>query len=259
MIQLLAPIISSALAPTLAASSVPALASLGTLLSKPIIGSALTSGIASLLGGDDIGDALKSAAIGGVGGAIGLGGETAAGSRTLAGDIAKVAQEQGSEAAKKLLIEREGGIVPLLTKGIGGLTGDAEGKGGLLSPQNLILASMFMPQAEAEEPEPHMGGGYYGPGMTYVPASRVLKRAEGGRIVGPGTPTSDSIPATIYQDGIPVGEAALSTQEVVLSHKDLAALDPNGDYEKVSEMIGNTKNGDRGKAAAELFLKMQKA
>jgi len=101
MIQLLAPIISSALAPTLAASSVPALASLGTLLSKPIIGSALTSGIASLLGGDDIGDALKSAAIGGVGGAIGLGGKTAAGSRTLAGDIAKVAQEQASEAAKK--------------------------------------------------------------------------------------------------------------------------------------------------------------
>ena len=259
MIQaLLAPLISSALAPTLAASSVPALASFGSLLSKPIIGSALSSGIASLLTGDDIGDALKSAALGGVGGAIGLGGKTAAEGRTLAGDIAKVAQEQGSEAAKKLLLEREGQIIPLLTKGIGGLTGDTEG-GGLLSPKNLILASMFMPQEPAPERKPWMGGGYYGPGSRYVPASRVLNRAEGGRIVGPGTPTSDSIPATIYQDGMPVGEAALSTQEVVLSHKDLAAMDPDGNYERASEIIGNAKNGDRAKAAAELYLKMRKA
>ena len=118
---------------------------------------------------------------------------------------------------------------------------------------------MFAPAPKTPEREPYMGGGYYGPGGRYVPASRVLNRAEGGRIVGPGTPTSDSIPATIYQDGMPVGEAALSTQEVVLSHKDLAAMDPDGNYERASELIGNAKNGDRAKMAAELYLKMRKA
>ena len=46
---------------------------------------------------------------------------------------------------------------------------------------------------------------------------------------------------------------------MVLSHKDLAAMDPNGDYERASEIIGNAKNGDRAKAAAEMYLKMQRA
>jgi len=67
MIQFLAPFLTSYLAPTLAASATPAVAALGTALSKPIIGSALSTGIASLLSGDDVGDALKNAAIGGVG------------------------------------------------------------------------------------------------------------------------------------------------------------------------------------------------
>ena len=229
MIQLLAPILSSALAPALAASSIPAVASLGTVLSKPLIGSALSSGIASLLSGDDIGDALKSAAIGGVGGALGLD---------------KAGQGLGEAVKEKGLAE-----------GLATLTG----KEGLFSPGNLLLLSALAPKPKSEKPKPFIGGGYYGAGMRHIPARDVFNVAEGGRIVGPGTPTSDSIPAMIYQDGVPVQEAALSTQEVVLSHKDLAALDPNGDYEKVSEMIGNTKNGDRGKAAAELFMKMKRA
>lgn len=41
--------------------------------------------------------------------------------------------------------------------------------------------------------------------------------AMGGEIEGPGTGTSDSIPATIYQDGKPVQKAALSDGEFVMT------------------------------------------
>ena len=240
MIQLLAPLLAPALG---SAATAAGMGTLGSLLSSKILGPALLSGIGSLLTGDDLQGALKSAAMGGVGGALGLGG-AGAGAAAKATPEA-LAQGALAEKAKEQTLS---GVLSTLT-----------GKEGLLSPGNLILASMFMPQEPAPERKPYMGGGYYGPGGRYVPASRVLNRAEGGRIVGPGTPTSDSIPATIYQDGQPVGEAALSTQEVVLSHKDLAAMDPDGNYERASEIIGNAKNGDRAKAAAELYLKMRKA
>lgn len=43
--------------------------------------------------------------------------------------------------------------------------------------------------------------------------------ADGGAIQGPGTGTSDSIPAMIYQDGQPVQKAALSNGEHVITAK----------------------------------------
>lgn len=240
MIQFLAPFLAPALSTALAGSSVPFLAKLGTsLVGNPMLSSAVTSGIGSLLSGDDFGDALKNAAIGGVGGALGLGG-------TGAGTTA--------DAAKTAALENT-----VKEKGVMSALGNLTGKDGILSPGNLMLLSMFAPKPKNPERKPYLGGGYYGPGGRYVPASRVFGAVEGGRIEGPGTPTSDSIPAMIYQDGQPVQEAALSTQEVVLSHKDLAAMDPNGDYERASEIIGNAKNGNRAKAAAEMYLKMQRA
>lgn len=245
MIQLLAPMLAPALG---SAATAAGMGTLGSLLSSKILGPALLSGIGSLLTGDDLQGALKSAAMGGVGGALNLGG-AGAGAGAKEGVTSAVTDEAVRQSLGEIIQD----------KGLGAGLASLTGKEGLLSPGNLILASMFMPQEPAPERKPYMGGGYYGPGGRYVPASRVLNRAEGGRIVGPGTPTSDSIPATIYQDGQPVGEAALSTQEVVLSHKDLAAMDPDGNYERASEIIGNAKNGDRAKAAAELYLKMRKA
>lgn len=82
--------------------------------------------------------------------------------------------------------------------------------------------------------------------------------ARGGYIEGPGTGTSDDIPAQIYQDGQPVGEALLSDGEVVLSHKDLAQLDPKGDSERAGQKLGNAGNGNRGKMAAQMFLEAEK-
>jgi len=63
----------------------------------------------------------------------------------------------------------------------------------------------------------------------------------GGYIEGPGTSTSDSIPATIYQGGQPVREAALSDGEFVVNSRTVKAL---GD-------------GDRDAGAARLYRMQQ--
>ena len=80
--------------------------------------------------------------------------------------------------------------------------------------------------------------------------------ARGGLIEGPGTGTSDDIPAMIYQDGKPVQEAMLSNGEVVLSLKDLRNIG-GGDAEMAGKMIGDAPNGTRGAVAAKLFKNMQ--
>jgi len=80
--------------------------------------------------------------------------------------------------------------------------------------------------------------------------------ARGGLIEGPGTGTSDDIPAMIYQDGNPVQEAMLSNGEVVLSLKDLSNIG-GGDAEMAGKMIGDAPNGTRGAVAAKLFRNMQ--
>ena len=81
---------------------------------------------------------------------------------------------------------------------------------------------------------------------------------EGGRIEGPGTGTSDSIPAMIYQDGMPVQEARLSTNEVVLSNKDLANIDPDKNVERAATKVGNAKNGTRGRVIAKMYNDLQR-
>lgn len=82
--------------------------------------------------------------------------------------------------------------------------------------------------------------------------------AAGGYIQGPGTKTSDDIDAVIYQNGVPVQEALLSDGEVVLSHKDLAAMDPDGDSNRAGQLIGGAPNGQRAKKAAEMYMALQK-
>ncbi len=64
--------------------------------------------------------------------------------------------------------------------------------------------------------------------------------AMGGYIEGPGTGTSDSIPATIYQNGVPVGDAALSTGEFVMTK---AAVDGAGGAAKMYEHMRKFENG----------------
>jgi hypothetical protein len=65
--------------------------------------------------------------------------------------------------------------------------------------------------------------------------------AQGGFVKGPGTGTSDSIPARIYQGGRPVQEARLSDGEFVMTNR----------------AVKGAGNGDRGKGAAEMYRMMR--
>lgn len=65
--------------------------------------------------------------------------------------------------------------------------------------------------------------------------------ARGGYIQGPGTGRSDSIPATIYQDGRPVQDAALSDGEFVMTE----------------QAVRGAGNGDRNKGAAKMYAMMR--
>ena len=62
----------------------------------------------------------------------------------------------------------------------------------------------------------------------------------GGYIEGPGTGTSDSIPATIYQNGGPVQEARLSDGEFVMT----------------ADAVRGAGNGDRNAGAAKMYEMM---
>jgi len=63
--------------------------------------------------------------------------------------------------------------------------------------------------------------------------------AMGGYIEGPGTGTSDSIPATIYQNGRPVGDAALSNGEFVMTE---AAVNGAGGAAQMYRMMHDLEN-----------------
>lgn len=65
---------------------------------------------------------------------------------------------------------------------------------------------------------------------------------QGGYVEGPGTGTSDSIPAMIYQNGGPVQEARLSDGEFVMTER----------------AVRGVGNGDRGKGAAKMYEMMKK-
>jgi len=70
--------------------------------------------------------------------------------------------------------------------------------------------------------------------------------ARGGYIQGPGTGTSDSIPAQIYQDGMPVQEAALSDGEFVMTEDAVLGAgngDPNKGAARMYEMMRRFENG----------------
>lgn len=65
--------------------------------------------------------------------------------------------------------------------------------------------------------------------------------AVGGYVEGPGTGTSDDIPATIYQNGRPVQNAALSDGEFVMTER----------------AVRNAGGGDRDRGAAKMYEMMR--
>ena len=87
----------------------------------------------------------------------------------------------------------------------------------------------------------------------------MMESGIGGLIQGPGTVTSDSIPGGIMQNGNKVEEILVSNGEVILSGKDLAGLDPDGNMERAGMRLGGAANGTRGAEAARMFAEVNKA
>tara|TARA_R100000231_G_scaffold21934_3_gene21048 strand:+ start:2312 stop:2944 length:633 start_codon:yes stop_codon:yes gene_type:complete len=87
----------------------------------------------------------------------------------------------------------------------------------------------------------------------------MMESGIGGLIQGPGDVTSDSIPGGIMQNGQKVEEILVSNGEVILSGKDLAGLDPDGNMERAGMRLGNAPNGSRGAEAARMFAEVNKA
>jgi len=144
-------------------------------------------------------------------------------------------------------------------------TGNSEGYDGSSIDRSAFLDNLYASRfdgtrfntaAERDEYDRNMEDGVGINPPTQYAATGGQIEGIGGLIEGPGTGTSDDIPAMIYQDGKPVQEAMLSNGEVVLSLKDLRNIG-GGDAEKAGKMIGDAPNGTRGAVAAKLFKNMQ--
>jgi len=97
-----------------------------------------------------------------------------------------------------------------------------------------VMSPTEMAQYDTGERRPDYTG-------TVLPDTpRVQMSAMGGMIDGPGTGTSDSIPATIYQNGGPVQEARLSDGEFVMT----------------ADAVRGAGDGDRDVGAANMYRMM---
>ena len=125
-------------------------------------------------------------------------------------------------------------------------------------PLPQIQRPEYQPQARPVEENPELvrqivaqGRANYfpdtpaGTGMPQLPTlemgGRPMQFAVGGYVEGPGTGTSDDIPATIFQDGVPVQNAALSDGEFVMTER----------------AVRNAGDGDRDRGAARMYEMMR--
>ena len=230
-------------------------------------GAALGSGIGSLASGGDLKDALTSGLMGygigsipgaqafaqGAAGAVGLtslaSGATGAGNPLANLFTGAAAGGAGAGAAGAA-------AVPAAAAGTAATAG---GLGPFLSgmaKNPLVMASLieaFQPKGSMMSPlqQQQMATGerlpnYRGtaaPDFRYGGANPSMQRfAMGGFIEGPGTGTSDSIPAKIYQNGGPVQEAMLSDGEFVMT----------------ADAVRGAGGGDRGAGAAKMYEMMNR-
>ena len=241
---------------------------------------AIGAGLGTLAGGGSSKNAIKYALLGaGVGGLTSLGPtlqDTALG-KAVGPTFGKFAGQgatktAASDTATKGLLSLQNPFVQaaVLSAAVGKPeqpttytgTGNSEGYDGSSIDRSGFLDNLYASRfdgtrfntaAERDEYDRNMEDGVgINPPTQYAARGGLM----GGLIEGPGTGTSDDIPAMIYQDGKPVQEAMLSNGEVVLSLKDLRNIG-GGDAEKAGKMIGDAPNGTRGAVAAKLFRNMQ--
>jgi hypothetical protein len=117
-------------------------------------------------------------------------------------------------------------------------------------PENLPYIDPFTMKGYATEKERdaamQQSGSLWEKGVP-LKAFRPGRYATGGEIQGPGTGTSDSVPATIYQNGTPVKKAALSDGEFVMTAKAVRGMG-NGSRERgvtrMYELMRRFENGE---------------
>jgi hypothetical protein len=243
-------------------------------------GAAIGAGLGTAASGGDAEDVLKNAVLGyGIGSIPGVQGFVNTGAATLglsgmnsgaqaAGTVAG-ATKTASEAAAG-----SGGLASLLglgktgaeaTAGVGGLAklaenplvmssllyglGQAEGRPSALTPQQLQQLTTGERNSSFQGAQigslfvDSQTGKYYDTRAERDAAVRARNSfAMGGYVEGPGTGTSDSVPAQIVQNGRPVQQAALSDGEFVMTN---AAVRGAGE-------------GNRAKGAARMYELMQK-
>jgi len=235
------------------------------------VGAALGSGIGSLAGGGDFKDALKSGILGyGIGSIPGAAGFAKAGTGALG--LSGLMGGAGGAAAANPLTSLFGGAGAAATgagaatgaagagaAGVAGAGAGAAAQGGLgpfltgMAQNPLVMASLmeaFQPRGSMMTPlqQQQMATGERLPNYrgTAAPDFRYGGNnpsfAMGGYIEGPGTGTSDSIPAKIYQNGGPVQEAMLSDGEFVMT----------------ADAVRGAGGGDRGKGAAKMYEMMNR-
>jgi len=215
------------------------------------VGPGIGSGIATLLAGGDIKDAALAGVMGqGVGSLFGSGAQSAAGAaatdeatkRVLADQARMQAGQLGAKdvAAKAATEAAKGGIfntglglgeVSLLATLGGSLLGgdDDDKDSGPLELESrpdykgTPIKGLFMDQETgiaydtAEELEEAITSRREQAMM--MAGGGIVSLNMGGRIEGPGTGTSDSIKAGIFQNGKKVQEARLSNDEFVMTNK----------------------------------------
>ena len=213
----------------------------------------LLTGIASLASGKkSIGEAARDAMLGGVAGkALGIGsfgdiGQVlgTGGKGKAAADAAKLSQASAgvaNEASKKFLSTASKGILDRIK--------DDPFKA---ATQAATLYGIFGALGEKQDPPPQFTAadmetlpdyeGQVFQGMLDPFTARYdrpvpVRAREGGFIQGPGTKTSDSIDAGIYQNGRKVQEAKLSDGEFVMR----------------TDAVEGLGGGDRAKGAARMY------
>jgi hypothetical protein len=195
--------------------------------------------------------------------------------------LGNMAAYAGQQAAAPLAAGMSGPIAPAgavtgTAKGIGGLFGGgaaAGGGGGILGGNPLMLYSGLSALGALEQPQEtpfeetyasrYTGVRYatpeerdraeeaYAMNKLQLEGPRLQQEldrprsargyAMGGYVEGPGTGRSDSIPATIYQNGQPVEDARLSDGEFVMTER----------------AVRGAGNGDRDKGAAKMYAMMR--
>lgn len=243
---------------------------IGLAIGGPM-GAALGSGIGSLASGGDIKDAITSGIMGfGIGsipgaqgfaqsamGAAGLqglagGGAGAAGGGPLAG-LFGGAGTAGAGAGAASGAAGAGAAGAAQAAAAGTSTGGLGTFLGSLAQSPLVMASLMeatQPKGPIMTPlqQQQMATGERVPDYrgTAAPDFRYggnnPRFAMGGFIEGPGTGTSDSIPAMIYQNGGPVQEAMLSDGEFVMT----------------ADAVRGAGGGDRAKGAAKMYEMMSR-